>query len=78
MHRILEFNQSQWLKSSVEFITQKRIETEQNRRIIISKKWKKWKRVVQINEQCCIQQKNEILEKWNQCKTCKQQGGHSS
>ena len=46
MHRVLEFNQLQWLK--VEFSTQKRIEAE--------KKWRqKWKSFVQINEQCCIQ-----------------------
>ena len=30
MHRILEFNQSQWLKPFVEFNTQKSIEAEKN------------------------------------------------
>ena len=30
IHRILEFNKSQWLKPYVEFNTQKRIETEKN------------------------------------------------
>ena len=29
MHRVLEFNQSQWLKPHVEFNTQKRIEVEE-------------------------------------------------
>ena len=30
LHRILEFNQSQWLKQYVKFITQKWIEAEKN------------------------------------------------
>ena len=30
LHRVLEFNQSQWLKQCVEFNTQKRIEAEKN------------------------------------------------
>ena len=30
MHRVLEFNQGQWLKQYVEFNTQKRIEAEEN------------------------------------------------
>ena len=35
IHRVLEFNQSQWLKPHVEFNKQKIIEAE--------KKWKRWK-----------------------------------
>ena len=30
IHRVLEFNQSQWLKPYIEFNTQKRIEVEKN------------------------------------------------
>ena len=30
MHRVLEFNQSQWLKPYIEFNTQQRIEVEKN------------------------------------------------
>ena len=30
MHRVLEFNQGQWLQQYVEFNTQKRIEAEEN------------------------------------------------
>ena len=32
MHRILEFNQSQWLKSYVEFNTQKRMESKKKKK----------------------------------------------
>ena len=51
IHRVLEFNQSQWLKQYVEFDTQKRTEAEKNGD-------KDEKRVVQINEQCCIWKNN--------------------
>ena len=44
IHRILELNQSQWLKQYVEFNTQKRLEAKKK------KKWRKrWKSVLQIN-----------------------------
>ena len=55
-YHILEFNQSQWLKPYIEFDTQKRIEAEKNR-------YKRWKSVVQINEQCCLWQNDGKLEK---------------
>ena len=51
----IEFNQSQWLKPYVEFNTQ-RIETDKNRD-------KNQKNIVQINEQCCIWQSSEKLQK---------------
>ena len=51
IHRVLEFNQSQWLKQHVEFDTQKRTEAEKNGD-------KDETRVVQINEQCCIWKNN--------------------
>ena len=54
-HRILEFNQSQWLRPYIEFITLKRIEAE--------KKWRQtWKSVVQINEQYYIWKNNRKPE----------------
>ena len=37
------------------------------------KQGKRWKSVVQINEQCYIRKKNVKLEKQNRCKTSKQQ-----
>ena len=54
VHRVLEFNQSQWLKPYVEFNTQKRIKAEKN-----SDKNGK----ALYNEQCCIWKNNEKLKK---------------
>ena len=65
IHRILELNQSQWLKQYIQFNTQKKNRSRE--------KWsQRWKSIVQINEQCCIQQNNGKLEKWNRCKASKQ------
>ena len=43
VHHVLEFNKSQWLNPYVKFNTKKRIDAE-----------KKWKSVVQVNEQYCV------------------------
>ena len=43
IHRVLEFNQSQWLKQYIKFNAQKRIETKK-------KLWQRWKSIAQINE----------------------------
>ena len=59
---VLDFNQSQWLKSYIKFSTEKGIETE-----------KKGQSVVQINGQCYIWKNNGKLKKLNRCKTSKQQ-----
>ena len=64
-HRLLEFNQSQWLKPYTEFSTQKRIEAEKN-------KVKDGKSVVQSNEPCYILKNNGKLKKQIRCKTSKQ------
>ena len=54
MHYVLEFNQSQLLKHYVEFNAQKKQKSKKKSR----KKWcQRWKRLVQINEQCCIWKK---------------------
>ena len=66
IHRVLESNQSQWLKQYLEFNTQKRREAEKMERV-------GWERVVQINEQCCIRKSNGKLKKQNRRKTCEQQ-----
>ena len=45
IHRVLECNQSQWLKLRVEFNTQDRKKSRKTW-------WQGWKSVAQINEQC--------------------------
>ena len=55
-YRKLEFNQSKWLKPYIEFNTQKRIDAKK-------KYGQRWKRVVQINEQCCIWKNMDNLMK---------------
>ena len=47
IHHVLEFNQSQWLKPCVEFNTKKRVEADRTVE-------KRWRGVVQVNEQCCV------------------------
>ena len=57
IHRVLEFNQSQWLTPYIEFNTQKRIEAEK----IITKivqLYKLMNNLVQIKEQCYIWKSN--------------------
>ena len=64
-HCVLEFNQSQWLTPYIQFNTQKRIESESNGE-------KDEKKVAQNNEECCMRQKDEKLEKLSRCKASKQ------
>ena len=66
IHRVLEFNQSHWLKQYVEFNTQKRIEAEKNSDKDVLKS------IVKINE-CYIWKNNGKPKKQDPCKTCKQQ-----
>ena len=50
IHRVVQFNQSQWLKQHIKLSTEKILEAE--------KQWGgRWKSVVHINEQCCIRKK---------------------
>ena len=62
IHRVLEFNQSQWLKPYIEFNTQKRIGAEK----IMTK-------MELINEQFYIWENNGKQKKQNRYKTSKQQ-----
>ena len=48
VYRVLEFDQSQWLKLYVQYNTEKLMKTEKESR-------QRWKMVVKINEKCCIQ-----------------------
>ena len=65
-NRILEFNQSQWLKPNIEFNTQK-----------VKKSEKMQKKMEQrcTNKQYCIQENYGKLEKQNRCNTRKQRKG---
>ena len=46
IHRVLEFNQSQWLKP-YDYLIHKKEQKQKKRR-------QRWKCVVQINGKCCI------------------------
>ena len=68
MHRLLEFNQSQWLKQSIDFNTQKRIEPQKTKKMETDGKML----YKLMNNSHCIQKNHGKLEKWNRCKTRKQ------
>ena len=66
IHRILEFNQSQWLKPCMEFNTQKRIEAEKNND-------KDGKALYKLMNDAIYEKNNRKLKKRNQCRSSKQQ-----
>ena len=68
IYRVLEFNQSQWLKPYIEFNTQKRIEAEK-------KEDKVGKELYNIMNNAIIRKNSGKLMEWNPCKTSKQQKG---
>ena len=65
IHRILEFNQSQWLKPCMEFNTQKRIEAEKNND-------KDGKALYKLMNDAIYEKNNRKLKKRNQCRSSKQ------
>ena len=69
VHRVLEFNQSQWLKPYIDFNTEKRIEAEKNN----DKDGKAlYKLISYILKDAIFGKNNGKLKKQNQCKTSKQ------
>ena len=71
IHHALEFNQSQWLKPCIEYNTHKRIEADKN-------KDKDGNALHKLITNALYGKSNEKHEKWNRCKTSKQEKRHAN